>query len=866
VATHTGAITAGADVTLGTDGFVQAGAVFSATSFTITDSGNLSESSATGFTAGTGSVDFNGGNAITQSLDSGGSAFNNLIHSGVGTLQIINDALTVNGTLSNNAGTFDANGLNLTVSGATNISAGSLKNSGFTGRLSFSGVLNMMSATLDTGSGLAGAVLGAGVTATPSSSNVPTILGRLDLGGANRTFTVNSTALGDELDVDAFISHGGLAKDGPGVLFLLGPNSYTGGTSINAGTLALATDNAIAGSLTLNDGTTLFSRPMASSTLVINNPITFNGSTTINGGSNTDLTLAGPMNLNGTANFISSNTITLNGVMSGPGGLTAVGNGNLNLYITGNNTYSGPTTINGGFLWVTGTIPDSTVIVNSGVLLGNGTVGPLTINAGGAVIPSTIDKFAPGILTTGNLQFSGGGLAINITGKTPGAGYSQLRVNGTVSLGNGVATVQDIDRTSLRFDYGTKFQIIANLGGMPVSGFFSGPPEGTVITDLAGNRLLISYHGGSGNDVVAMSVPRFDIAGRRSVDGLWQFGHSSGSSFSDFFNSSWNPAVTWVDVQTGDFTGSGLQGIVGRVKGTGQWWMSVPDGSGGFTTSLWDTWSAGVTWVDVKVGDFNSDAKMDIVGRAKETGQWWIAQSTGSSFTNSLWATWNPAATWVDVQVGDFNGDGKTDITGRYLQGGTWWTGISNGLAFSTTQWAFWNTAATWVDVHVGDFNGDGKADIVGRWLQGGQWWVAQSTGSSFTNSLWVTWNPAATWVDVNVGDFNGDGSSDIIGRVLETGQWWVGLSNQVPLPPGFLHPLPSFATTLWSTWSTGVTWVDVQVGDFSGDGKSDITGRALENGQWWTGQSNGTTFNTSLWATWDPGVTWIDVRSGVFN
>src|SRR5437016_1836393 len=94
----------------------------------------------------------------------------------------------------------------------------------------------------------------------------------------------------------------------------------------------------------------------------------------------------------------------------------------------------------------------------------------------------------------------------------------------------------------------------------------------------------------------------------------------------------------------------------------------------------------------------------DIVGRVAQTGQWWVAQSTGSSFGNSLWTTWNPNVTWVDVQVGDFNGDGKSDITGRALESGQWWTGISNGSSFSTSLWATWSTVVTWTGVRSGDF------------------------------------------------------------------------------------------------------------------------------------------------------------------
>src|SRR5947199_165880 len=78
-----------------------------------------------------------------------------------------------------------------------------------------------------------------------------------------------------------------------------------------------------------------------------------------------------------------------------------------------------------------------------------------------------------------------------------------------------------------------------------------------------------------------------------------------------------------------------------------------------FNTTLWTTWSTGVTWVDVQVGDFTGDGKADIVGRALESGQWWVNQSTGASFNPHLWTTWANFVTWVDVKVGDFTGDGK---------------------------------------------------------------------------------------------------------------------------------------------------------------------------------------------------------------
>jgi hypothetical protein len=348
-------------------------------------------------------------------------------------------------------------------------------------------------------------------------------------------------------------------------------------------------------------------------------------------------------------------------------------------------------------------------------------------------------------------------------------------------------------------------------------------------------------------------VPALDtIIGRAQQTGQWWVAQHNGfNAFSNILWDTWSTAVTWVDVQTGDFNGDGKGDVAARDLNTGNWYVGLSNGSR-FVTTLWANWNPNVTWVDVQTGDFNGDGKADIIGRVLQTGQWWVGRSTGASFANSLWSTWSTGATWVDVNVRDLNGDGKSDVTGRWLEGGSWWTSLSIGSSFTTSLWSIWSTAVTWVDIQVGDFNGDNKSDVAGRVLQTGQWWTGLSTGTSFKTSLWTIWSTAVTWVDVKVGDFNGDGRADIIGRASEFGQWWVGISSG-----------SGFSNRLWSTWSTGVTWVDVQVGDFNQDGKSDVAGRVLGSGQWWAGRSDGSTFITSLWTTWSTGVTWVDVMTG---
>ena len=92
-------------------------------------------------------------------------------------------------------------------------------------------------------------------------------------------------------------------------------------------------------------------------------------------------------------------------------------------------------------------------------------------------------------------------------------------------------------------------------------------------------------------------------------------------------------------------------------------------------------------------------------------------------------------------------------------------------------------------------------------------------------HAIWVTWADVA-WQDVRVGDFDGDGRDDLAGRA--GGQWWVTTSDGNGV----------VSTSLWATWSD-LAWQDVTVGDYDGDGADDIAGRYA--GEWWVGTSTGT-------------------------
>ncbi|MGF6208527.1 autotransporter domain-containing protein [Pseudomonas frederiksbergensis] len=68
------------------------------------------------------------------------------------------------------------------------------------------------------------------------------------------------------------------------------------------------------------------------------------------------------------------------------------------LMLTGDNTYRGPTTVNGGLLAVNGSLTSAVTVNDSGTLGGSGRIGALTANAGATVAPGN---------SIGTLQVSG---------------------------------------------------------------------------------------------------------------------------------------------------------------------------------------------------------------------------------------------------------------------------------------------------------------------------------------------------------------------------------------------------------------------------------------------------------------------------
>ena len=266
-----------------------------------------------------------------------------------GTLQLGNGGTTgsILGNVSD-AGTLafdhsDAETFAGTISGAGTVAQTGTGNTTLTAANSYGGGTTLSAGTITVGNNTA---LGSGTLAMAAGTTLAFA------SGANYTIANPVTIAGDPAfntptgqtdTISGAITDGAapgfLEKTGGGTLVLTATNTYTGGTSIDAGTLQL-------------------------------------------GSGGTSGSIQGNVANNGTLAFNRSDTSTVAGVISGAGGVSQIGTGTT--ILTATNTYSGATTVSAGTLLVNGSIASSSgaTVAQGATLGGTGTLPSIAVGSG----------------------------------------------------------------------------------------------------------------------------------------------------------------------------------------------------------------------------------------------------------------------------------------------------------------------------------------------------------------------------------------------------------------------------------------------------------------------------------------------------
>ncbi len=295
---------------------------------------------------------------------------------------------------------------------------------------------------------------------------------------------------------------GSMTQLGTGTLILTGNNTYTGGTTVSSGMLQIG-DGGITGNIAgdvVDDAALAFNRSdnitfagiisgtgtvtqLGTGILILTGNNTYTGLTTISSGTlqigdgGTTGSVSGNILDDAALVFNRSDDVTFANVISGTGIMTQLGAGIVTL--TGNNTYTGLTTISNGTLQ----IGDGGT---SGSIAGN-----ILDNAALAFERRDNTTYAGVISGTGTMVQLGDG-ALTLTGNNTYTGGTTISA-GTLQIGNGGRTgsvAGDIlDDAALVFDHSDGFTyagVISGTGGMTQAG------AGNLI--LTGNNL---YTGGT---------------------------------------------------------------------------------------------------------------------------------------------------------------------------------------------------------------------------------------------------------------------------------------------------------------------------------------------------------------------------------
>jgi hypothetical protein len=301
-------------------------------------------------------------------------------------------------------------------------------------------------------------------------------------------------------------------------------------------------------------------------------------------------------------------------------------------------------------------------------------------------------------------------------------------------------------------------------------------------------------------------------------------------------------------VAIGDFNGDGKSDLAVANAGSNN--VSILLGTGTGTFGAATSFAVGSFPTSVAIGDFNGDGISDlaVANKLSNTGSILLGTGTGTfgAATNFTVGT-NPQS----VAIGDFNGDGISDLAVANI-------GTNNVSILLGTGTGTFGAATNFAagpgsfDVAIGDFNGDGKSDLA----------VANAGSNNVSILLNAGCTPVVTSISPSSGATAGGtvvtitGSNFVIGaatikfgaiagtsatcssttQCTATSPAGIGtVSVRVTNSSGtsadtaaddFTYTAAASACTVFSpatNFTVGSNPQGVAIGDFNGDGKSDL-------------------------------------------
>ena len=445
-----------------------------------------------------------------------------------GTLNVLNTALYMaigggaNGRLNITGGT--ANLLGLKLSGASTSAVGALSLTG--GRLNLgatglqNGATTSASSTVTLGAGTLGAFANWSSSRAMTLSDAATgvTLDTLDSvdGVTGRTITLTGALSGS----------GSLRKQGAGTLALGAANTFTGGSTLSAGTLLLSHQNALQSStLALSGGTLAFDSAVAGNAFTLGG-LSGSGSLSLlnNAGTPAAVTLTVGGNNAGT---------TYSGSITG-GSLLKSGSGTLTLDLGAHSLVQ--LTATGGAVAVTG----GSLSTSSTVSLQ--TAG-LTVSAGSVSLARLVTSDANATTTT--LTLGGGLLEVTGTNSTDSTAASLLLGHWTSSSTTLALSGGELRSLGANLLLGWDSQVTVNhsAGTANLLGIRLGPTRNVVANyNLTGGRLNLGANG-----VVSTAANKTLSFGQATVGALADWSSSQGISLTSASGTTFDTA----DASTG---------------------------------------------------------------------------------------------------------------------------------------------------------------------------------------------------------------------------------------------------------------------------------------------------------------------------